>query len=162
MIVTASSSAATRARPDNARFEDTAHSRDASDEDGYVRDGALVLPDIWVPRTGLIHLYVNSPQLARFGRVGWVQGIANLNNETREAIAFTATQSPGEQETWTYEQIDAWAQGHETTFGGGSSVGPFEGSMDATQTITHETGVAVGQSVSVTFPGTGFELQPHR
>ena len=143
------------------RFEDTAHDRDASDEDGTINDGALVLPDIWVPRTGLIHIYVNSPQLDRSGRVGWVEGIANLHNESRTSIAFTATQNLGEQATWTYEEIEAWATSHDHSYSAGASV-IFEGSTSAGQQITHEAGAAVGTAITLTFPGTGFELRPHR
>ena len=114
-----------------------------------------------MPRTGLIHIYVNSPQLDRSGRVGWVEGIANLHNESRTSIAFTATQNLGEQATWTYEEIEAWATSHDHSYSAGASV-IFEGSTSAGQQITHEAGAAVGTAITLTFPGTGFELRPHR
>ncbi len=61
----------------------------------------------------------------------------------------------------TYEEVDTWAKGHEATFGGGVSV-VLDGNFSGTQTITHESGSSVGESITVTFPGTGFELSPHR
>jgi hypothetical protein len=63
------------------RFEDTASpDRHTSDEDSWINDGGLVLPDIWIPRKAFVHVYVRSGQVARFGTVGLVEGVANLED----------------------------------------------------------------------------------
>jgi hypothetical protein len=141
------------------RFEDTqSQERYASDEDGWIKDGVLALNDVWVPRVGVVHLYLHSTQLGEIGWVGQVDGLGNLHTTgANGSVRFHAQQHPGETKTMSYSEAESWAIAHGTT--ATASISDYiGGSFSGSETVTHSTTYAPGESVSLTFPGSGFEL----
>jgi hypothetical protein len=58
----------------------------------------------------------------------------------------------------TYDEVQAWAEAHGSTYSGGASV-IFTGSLSGQQMITHQTSWSTGENITVTLPGNGFDLQ---
>ena len=118
----------------------------------------LVLNGVWVPRIGLVHLYVNSPQAGEIGWVGPVEGVGNLHtNGASGSVRFSAEQHQGETRTMSYSEAETWAIAHGVT--ATASIADFiGGSFSGSETVSHGTTYAPSESVSLTFPGNGFGL----
>ena len=140
-----------------ARFSDTSGA--TSDEGGHIVDGVFRLSDIWVPNQGQFHLYLNSPQRGPIGNLGAVEGIAHLVCKTNH-VGFTATQTQGEVRTATYEEAQSWGWMHGTTVEVGVDVAPISAGVSQTKEHSGEHTYGNSESMTFTFGGNGFHVEP--
>lgn len=131
----------------------------SSDEGGVTDEGLLRLREVWVPSDpgAYLYLYIDSNQPGPSGRLGDVQGHCPLT-VTSNRLRFAAKQTDGPEGTISEEQGSSrgWTRGTEVNAGIDLEIVSIGASHSVEE--SHEQSSSRGRSLTVKYPGTGFEI----
>jgi hypothetical protein len=135
----------------------------SSDEGGVTDEGLLRLREVWVPcdSGAYLYLYVDSNQPGPSGRLGDVQGHCQLSvNASSKHLRFHAKQTDGPEGTISEEQgySRGWTRGSEVNAGIDLEIVSIGASHSVEE--SHEQSSSSGRSLTVKYPGTGFDIDP--
>jgi Putative peptidoglycan binding domain len=130
-----------------------------SDETTHVHHGRMLFNDVWIPRSGWFHLFVDSHQPTLSGDpLGHVEGLASFECNSKTVI-FRARQDKGD--TVTLTESEAHTHGLSTSWSveGNASI-PWVGGPSASYSegggTSDETSHESGKEYTFVFPGHGF------
>jgi peptidoglycan hydrolase-like protein with peptidoglycan-binding domain len=132
----------------------------SSDEGGVTDEGLLRLRDVWVPSEpgAYLYLYVDSRQPGPHGVLGDVHGMTAMTANAK-LLRFYAKQGDGPEGTISEEQGSSrgWTRGSEVNAGIDLEIVSVGASYSVEE--SHEQSTTHGRSLTVKYPGTGFQIQ---
>jgi peptidoglycan hydrolase-like protein with peptidoglycan-binding domain len=128
-----------------------------ADESGVIESGRFHLDDVWMPRSGWLHLYVDSSQPFHDGNeVGQIVGHASFECNSK-TVVFEARQASGVTKTVTVAEARTHGWSKSWTLESGGAIDWLAGGASIGGEQTDEHTDETGREWSFAFPGRGWK-----